>query len=924
MNIINIQAYKGRNIYSHKPVIKAVVDVGNLHDKPTCSIVHFNDRLLQILPGLSTHHCSLGYEGGFVKRLHEGTYLTHVVEHIVLELQSLMGYAVHYGKSRELEEPSVYYMVFEYRNEKFAAECLLAAVEMVNMLVAGTIPETVGILQHLAKTAAETDLGPSTSAIYEEAERRNIPVTCLENSSVLQLGNGKYTRLVEASLTDSSSCITVDIAGNKHLTKKILAEAGIPVPEGDIAYTARAAVYAASNIGYPVVIKPFDANQGKGVFINISDKEELITAFHAAVRHSRAVIVEKHIHGRDYRLLVVGGKMVAAAERKPPVIIGDGLHNIGQLVDIENENPLRGSDHEKPLTKIKFDDMSRQVLAKEGFNENSIPVKGKCVLLRYNGNLSTGGTARDCTEEVHPDNALLAVRAAELLELDVAGIDITCKDISMPLTSDSGAVIEVNAAPGLRMHLYPTEGQPRNVAGDILEFLYPVNEPVSVPIVSITGTNGKTTVSRIIAHTLGMEGKVVGMTCTGGAYIDGECISEGDNTGALSAARVLKDKRVEVAVLETARGGIIKRGLGYDLADVGVVINISDDHLGVDGINTLEELAKVKSLVAEAVKSEGFVVLNAIDKMTPFFMERAKCKILLFSLDYYCPLLVQHMISGGDAVFVREGCIFSVNKGHEAFIVRIDEIPITFSGRSECNIENSLAAVSALLALCIPIGTVRAGLTSFKPDVTSNPGRFNIFDMGQFSVMLDYGHNTAGYSAVVNTIQGLGACRYTGVIGMPGDRKDNSICEVGRLCGRFFSKLYIKEDNDLRGRNAGEVADMLYNAAIGEGMNIDDITVIYSETRAFEAAIMEAQTGELVVLFYEELGPALEVLENCRNKLAQRNEKSSLHAHRSDFHALVCSLAEICNENQPNFIPQLVQKAEPEANAVPQAGQITV
>lgn len=874
MDILNIQSYKGRNIYSHKPVIKAVLDIGKFFDTPTCSIDRFNERLIQILPGLRKHYCSLGYEGGFADRLHEGTYLTHVTEHMVLELQSMMGYDVHYGRSREIEG-SVYYLVFEFRNEKYAIECLLAAVEMVNILIDNRMPEMDEIVQHLKKTAAETDLGPSTNAIYEAARSRNIPVACLENSSVLQLGNGKYTRLVEASLTDKPGCIAVDIASNKHLTKRILTEAGIPVPFGDIAYTVRSAVSAASTIGYPVVIKPFDANQGKGVFINISDSVELVSAFHAAVKFSRAVIVEKHIPGRDYRLLAVGGKMVAAAERKPPDIVGDGLNTITQLIDKENENPLRGTDHEKPLTKIKLDDMSRQVLTKEGFNENSIPEQGKRVFLRYNGNLSTGGTARDCTEEVHPHNARLAVRAAELLGLDVAGIDITCEDISKPLTAENGAVIEVNAAPGLRMHLFPTEGQPRNVAGDILELMYPENSAHSVPIVSVTGTNGKTTVTRMIAHTLGMDGRVVGMTCTSGVYIGGECILKGDNTGALSAKRVLQDKCVEAAVLETARGGIIKKGLGYDLADVGVIVNISDDHLGVDGINTLEELAGVKALVVEAVKPEGYAILNADDAMTPFLLERVKCSVLLFSSDDNNPMLVKHKNAGNASVFVREGSLFWSDKYQEAFIVRIDEIPITFSGRAECNIENSLAAASALLALGIPAETVKEGLISFMPNVSINPGRFNIFDMGKFSVMLDYGHNPAGYRAAVNMLQAVGASGYTGVISMPGDRMDERISEVGRFCGKFFTRLYIKEDNDLRGRNAGEVADMLYSSAVEEGMNTENITVIYSETKAFETAIMEAKPGEFVVLFYEELEPALEVIENCRKLLAQRDVDNS-------------------------------------------------
>ncbi|MEN6316991.1 MAG: cyanophycin synthetase [Clostridiaceae bacterium] len=875
MDILNIKPYKGKNIYSFKPVIKTVVDLGNLYDTPTCSINGFNERLLQMLPGLQKHYCSLGYEGGFTERLREGTYLAHVTEHMALELQSLAGYDVHYGKSRELEAPSIYYIVFEYKNEKYAVECLLAAVEMINMLIVGEMPEMDSILQHLAKTAAETDLGPSTSAIYEEALKRNIPVTCLENSGILQLGYGKYTHFVEASLTDKPGCIAVDFAGNKHLTKKILSEEGIPVPFGDIAYTVQSAVSAASAIGYPVVIKPFDANQGKGVFINISSSKELERAFHTAVKYSRAVIVEKHIPGRDYRLLAVGGKLAAAAERKPPNVTGDGIHTVKQLVDMENKNPLRGTDHEKPLTRIKLDDMSRQVLAKEGYDENSIPAKGANVLLRYNGNISTGGTARDCTDEVHPDNAQLAVMAAELLGLDVAGIDITCKDISMPLTPDNGAVIEVNVAPGLRMHLYPAEGKPRNVAGDIVELLYPRDRVNNIPIVSVTGTNGKTTVTRLIAHTLGMDGKVVGMTCTSGVYVNGECILKGDNTGAMSAAKVLQDRRIDAAVLETARGGIIKKGLGYDLADVGVVVNISNDHMGLDGISTMEELAMVKSLVVEAVKPDGFAVLNASDEMTPFLMKRVKCRTMLFSANDCNLLLVQQINKGNRVVYARSGSIYLVDEGREILVAGIDEIPITFKGMAECNVENSLAAVSALLALGISIDAIRKGLTSFKPDISTNPGRFNIFDMGNFSVMLDYGHNPAGYRAVIDMIGSIGATAYTGVIGMPGDRKDESICEVGRICGHFFSKLYIKEDIDLRGRNAGEVADILYDAAVGEGMSTEDITVIYSETKALETAIMDAQPGELVVLFYEELDPALEVLEKCRSMIAQRDEKAA-------------------------------------------------
>ncbi len=891
VDIINIQPYKGRNIHSHNPVIKAVVDLGNLYDTPTRKIDRFNERLLKMLPGLKSHVCSLGYEGGFVDRLEEGTYLTHVTEHMVLEMQAQMGYEVNYGKSRATDKPSVYYLIFEYRNEKFAIECLLASVEIINMLINGEMPDIDAISEHLRRMAAESDLGTSTGAIFEEARRRSIPVTCLEHSSVLRLGNGKYSRYIEASLTDRCGCIAVDIAGNKHLTKQVLSEAGIPVPRGDIAYTCRSAAVAASVLGWPVVVKPFDANQGKGVFTNISNTKELEAAFDTATRYSHAVLVEKYIPGKDYRLLVIGGKLAAAAERRAPFVKGDGISTISQLVEIENRNPLRGDDHEKPLTIIKIDDMSRQVLVKSGYTEDSIPAVDETVLLRLNGNLSTGGTARDCTDEVHPYNAELAVKAAQLMGLDVAGIDITCNDISKPLDEANGALIEVNAAPGLRMHIYPTEGAPRNVAGDILDYMYPQGKPASVPIVSVTGTNGKTTVARMIAHTLGLDGTVVGMTSTSGIYIGGECILKGDNTGFLSAAQVLGDTRVEAAVLETARGGIIKRGLGYDLADVGVIVNISDDHIGIDGIDTIEELAKVKSLVAEAVKPDGTAVLNADDKMTPVILKRITCKPLLFSRSYDNLLIQKAVKEGSRAVYVREGAVYILSSPDEIQIARIEDIPVTYGGKASCNIENTLAAVSSLFALGVPPVRIRQGILDFKPDTSINPGRFNIFYMDGFSVMLDYGHNIAGYNAAIEMVKSFHASVYTGVIGMPGDRRDESISEVGRLCGRSFSKVYIKEDSDLRGRNAGEVADLLYSAVISEGMDNEEVSVIYQEERALEAAIMNAVPGEMIIMFYEEFEPVVGVIEKCRKVLDKRGQKNNISNKQNNPSSLESSAA---------------------------------
>lgn len=866
MDILNIQHFEGKNIYSYKPVIKAVLNLGDFFDIPTKDIAGFNSSILGFFPGLAHHHCSLGYEGGFLERLEKGTYLAHVTEHLVLEMEILGGYSVKYGKSRVMHNPEIYYIVFEYVNKIFAVECLISAVNTVNDLIAGKKPDIQAIMEHLQKVNAETALGPSTKAIYDEALKRGIPVSRIGNESILQLGYGKHTRLIEASLTDRPSCISIDMAGNKHLTKHLLSCNDIPVPYGDIAYTLQAAKLAASHIGYPLAVKPFDANQGKGVTLNIVNEEDLAAAYKEAEKFSKAVIIEKYVTGRDYRILVVGDRVAAVSERIPPYVTGDGVHNIRELVALENKNPLRGEDHEKQLTKIRLDNTVVQVLSKKGMDTGSVPEPGVKVFLRENGNLSTGGTARDCTDDIHPDNSRIAIKAAKILGLDIAGIDMTIPDISMPAVEGNGAVIEVNAAPGLRMHIYPTEGRARNAAADMLDMMYPESQPFTIPIVSVTGTNGKTTVTRLISHVLASAGKTVGMTTTGGIFIGGRCISKGDNTGPVSAAMVLSDKRVEAAVLETARGGIIRKGLGYDLADTGIVVNISEDHLGLDGIETLEEMAYVKALVIEAVKKDGHAVLNADDEMTPFLLERVKCNVILFTRRTGNILVFKHTESGGKAVYVKEGSVYINDGEDDYFLMKLEDIPITFGGKVECSIENSLAAVSALFALKIPAEYIRMGLRSFKPDVQNNPGRFNVIDMGSFKIMLDYGHNPAGYNAAVSCMKTIKANRYVGVIGMPGDRSAKNIREVGAICGKAFSQLYIKEDRDLRGRRRGETAGLLIDAAVSSGMDPDRIEIIHSELEAVETAILNGQQGDLIVVFYEEFDTVFELVESMKCK----------------------------------------------------------
>lgn len=864
MNILSIQSYPGHNIYSHKSVIKAVIDLEDLYDTPTRKINGFNKKLLSILPGLSRHFCCCGYEGGFLERLEEGTYPAHVTEHIALELENMAGYKVSFGRSRLLNEPSIYSVVFEYINDKSATECLLAAVEIFNSLAAGNQPDISGYLENIRKVAAETDLGPSTSAIYDEAKRRGIPVTRLGNGNLLQLGYGKYARLLEAALTDAPGCIAVDMAGNKQLTKEMLSLNGIPVPHGFTAYTAEGAISAAEQVGYPVVVKPFDANQGKGVTLDVKSAKDVAAAYCEAVKYSKAALVEEYIRGRDYRVLVVGGKVAAVAERIPPYVTGDGIRTVKKLVDEENLSSLRGDDHEKPLTRLKLDDIALKILQKSGKGIDYVPEAGEKVLLRYNGNLSTGGTAIDCTDELHPINAELAVKAAEVMGLDIAGIDITAENIADPIYGGKGAVIEVNAAPGLRMHLFPSEGEKRNVAADILDMLFPEDKQASIPIVSVTGTNGKTTTTRLISHTISLMGKVTGMTSTSGVFVGGECILKGDNTGPASARIVLSNKKVEAAVLETARGGIIRRGLGYDLADVGVVVNVSEDHLGIDGITTLEELAHVKSLVLEAVKPGGYAVVNADDAMTPYLMERIKCRAIMFSSIHNNELMEAHMKAGGKAVYVNNGTICLYDGRREYKVAGISEIPITFNGMAACNIENSLAAVSALYALNTSLLVIREGLKTFKPDKTCNPGRMNIFDMGFFRIMLDYGHNPAGFKAVADMLPSLEAQRYVGVIGMPGDRTDKSMREAAAICAKAFSMIYIKEDRDLRGRDPGEVADIFYDAVISSGLHKDQAEIVYSELEALKAAIRAARDGDLIVVFYEDFEPVAELVTELK------------------------------------------------------------
>ncbi len=852
MKILHVRALRGRNLYSHKPVMKMTVDLEELYDTPTCDIPGFNERLISILPGLKEHKCSEGYKGGFVVRLKRGTYLAHVMEHTAIELQQLMGYKIKFGKARRESAPSIYNVIYNYQNEMAATEAGLIAFEILDHILRGLPIQIEERLEAIRKKAVKLDLGPSTKAIEVEAQKRKIPVMRIGNDSLLQLGYGAKQKLVQATLTERASCIAVDISCDKSITNFYMRQNGIPVPKGSIAKNEFEVLEVAREIGYPVVVKPYNGNQGKGVSLNINSDEDVLTAYQAVKEYTDQALVEKYIEGKHYRILVIKDKVVAASERIPAHVAGDGIHTISQLIEQENRNPLRGEEHEKPLTKMKVDEVMMLLLKKNQRSLEDVPAVGERVYLRENDNLSTGGIAVDVTDFVHEEIKNTCVTAAELIGLDVAGIDVTTTDITKPLSDTGGALIEINAAPGIRMHHYPSSGIVRNVAEEIVKSLFPDEESHSIPLVSVTGTNGKTTTTRMTSAILKEAGHYVGMTTTGGIYIDGRCIEKGDTTGASSAKQVLMNRKVTAAVLETARGGIINRGLGYDLADVGVITNITDDHLGIDGIETMEELAHAKALVAEAVKENGYVVINADDEYCLSIRDKAYGDLILFSKDSNNKHVVQHIKDGGRVVYIKDSMIYLVMDKEHIPVVNVENIPATYGGLLTHNVENSLASVAAAWGLGISSDAMNRALINFKCDEDQNPGRFNMYDVADFKVVVDYGHNFDGYKKVIEGLRKMKINRLIGVIGVPGDRLDTSIKEVGILSGQSFDHIFIKEDRDKRGRTSGEVAEILYDGCIKGGTDPSRLEIEIFEEVALEKAMKMAQAGDIVIVFYED------------------------------------------------------------------------
>lgn len=867
MQILHMAAFEGRNVHSHYPVVEMKVALGKYQETTTRGVPGFNDRLLGVLPSLREHYCSLGRPGGFVERLKEGTYLGHVLEHVVLELQTLAGMDVIYGKTRMTSEPGVYKVVFEYRAKQAGLLAGRLALELILGLIDGCPVDVDDVIAKLKRIAEETEPGPSTAAIIRAAERRGIPHFRVNEGSLVQLGYGCRQKRVQATITAATGCIAADIAGDKTLTKKILAEAGIPVPYGGVAANAEEALALAEEIGTPVVLKPYNGNQGKGVSLNLSSEAEIRAAFEVAWNYASRVIVEKYIRGRHYRILVVGDKVVAASERIPAYVTGDGTHSIRELIDLVNRDPMRGEGHEKPLTRIKVDPVVLLVLARQGLTLDYTPGMGEVVYLRENANLSTGGIAIDATDDLHPENIALARRVARVIGLDVAGVDVVVEDLGLPIVSTGGAVIEVNAAPGIRMHHYPSKGRPRDVAGAIVDMLFPPGAPSRIPLIAVTGTNGKTTTTRMVGHILATAGYRVGMTTTDGIYIGGECVFPGDTTGPRSARTVLHDPTVEAAVLETARGGIIWGGLAFDQCDVGVVTNVTEDHLGQDGVETLEDLADVKSLVVESVSDRGYAVLNADDPMAVAMTRRARCRVIYYTSGEDNLVVHKHLAEGGRAVLVKNG-VLTLAQGHqETRLLPVKSIPVTLHGGAIHNIQNAAAAAAAAFALDIPADAIRPALRTFGNSIQQNPGRLNILTAGDFRVVLDYGHNPAGFEATIRAVRHLNPARLIGVVGLPGDRRDEAAEKLGAISGKAFDYCVIKEDHDLRGREPGQVAALMLKGALSTGADPDRFEIVLSETDAIKAAMDQARTGDIVVIFYEKLDQALRAVEEKAGEL---------------------------------------------------------
>lgn len=866
MRILKIQTLRGPNYWSirRKKLIVMRLDLENLADTPSNQIPDFYEGLVEALPSLENHFCSPGCRGGFLMRVREGTMMGHIVEHVALELQELVGIQASFGRTRETATPGVYQVVFEYEQEEAGRYAGRAAVRLCQSIIdRGRYPkaELEQDLQDLRDFWRDSALGPSTEAIVKEAEKRGIPAMQLGARFLIQLGYGSNQKRIQATMTNQTGILGVELACDKEATKRILEESGIPVPRGTVINFLDDLEEAIESVGgYPIVIKPLDGNHGRGITIDIRSWNEAEAAYDAARQVSRAIIVERYYTGRDHRVLVVNGKVVAVAERVPAHVVGDGQSTIDELIEKTNRDPNRGDGHDNVLTKIELDRTSYQLLERQGYTVHTVLKEGEICYLRATANLSTGGIAVDKTDEIHPENVWLAQRVVKIVGLDVAGIDVVTSDISRPLREMDGVIVEVNAAPGFRMHIAPSQGIPRNVAGAVMDMLFPHESASRVPILSVTGTNGKTTTTRLLAHIFKQTGKVIGYTTTDGTYIGDYLVEAGDNTGPQSAQLILQDPTVEVAVLETARGGILRSGLAFEAANVGVVLNVAADHLGLGDIDTIDQLAHLKSVVAEAVYPDGYAVLNADDPRVAAMAEKTKANIAYFTMNADSELVREHIQKGGVAALYENGYI-SVLKGDWTHrIERVENIPLTMGGRAPFMIANALAASLAAFVQNVSIEEIRSGLTTFRASVSQTPGRMNLFNLGNYHALVDYAHNPHSYEALGSFVRNWNAGSRIGVVGGPGDRRDEDFITLGKLAAEIFDRIIVKEDDDTRGRPRGSAADFIVQGI--EQVNPDiRYETILDETEAINTALDNAPDNSLVVILPESIKRAIHLIK---------------------------------------------------------------
>jgi cyanophycin synthetase len=872
MKIIQKRIYEGQNIYSHKKCIRIDVDLDGYAEIPSVEIPNFNINLIKIIPELKNHRCGIDEDGGFVKRLEEGTYLAHICEHIMIAIQNNLDMDVSYGKAREISG-DIYYVIVQYEYKNTVIEVANLAIDLINSLIRQKPINYEQRIRIIKGILQNEQMGTTTKAICDAAKEYKLPITQLGDSNIYQIGYGKMGKIIEASIGNKTSCVGVDISCDKLLTKQLLKNQSIPVAEGHKVLNLFGLLHEAERIGYPVVLKPQSGNKGNGVILNIKSHKQLVDSYINLRKNQKDIIIEKFVRGKDYRVCVVNYKVVAVALRIAPYVIGNGRDNLKTLIDVINDDPLRGEDHEKALTKIKIDAELISCLLKRGLQLEHVPKKGEKIFLRENANLSTGGMAIDCTEEICEENIEYCINAAKILGLDICGIDICAKDISIPLHEDNGVVIEINAAPGIRMHHYPSKGKKRNVGKAILEMLYD-QKPNNIPIVSITGTNGKTTTTRLISHVLKKMGNNVGMTSTDGIYLNNRCMHKGDDTGFNSARTVLMNRDVDVAVLETARGGLVKKGLAYDLADVAVITNITNDHLELDGIDSMEQLSFVKALVGEAVKENGFVVVNADDEYSKTIINRFTAEKIYFSKSKENPLVQENISSGKIAIFLENDKIFVINNNRKYEIISIKDLPISYGGKLEYNIENAMAACGGLVGLKVDYCMISKGFKDFGLNNAPNKGRFNVYNYNNRKVILDYAHNIEGYKAVISSLKNMKEKNnLIGVIGIPGDRKNDIGYKIGEICANALDKIVIKEDKDKRGRKNGEVAELLKDAILKVNKNAN-LMICLDEVEALKSAIDISNKGDTIVVFYEKLDLLLELISKEQIDQAKVLEKN--------------------------------------------------